>query len=81
MMNLESRSWRDIAMRASTEMDPAKLAALVEELCLEMDQVNRPSIPLLLTVCSKPIRAIPLPLTPNFTELAPIDAICRELCC
>jgi len=81
MMNLERGSWRDIAMRASTEMDPEKLAALVEELCLEMDQVGRPAVPLLLTVCSKPIRTIPPPLTPNFTELAAIDPLCRELCC
>ena len=76
-MNLESGAWRDIAMRASTEMDPKKLAALVEELCLEMDQVDRPAIPRPLTVC---VVNPSVPLTPNFTELAAIDALCRELC-
>jgi len=62
---LESGALREIAMRASTEMDPEKLAALVQELCLEMDRADS--------------RAIPVPLTRNTTELAAIDALCREL--
>jgi len=37
MIDLKTGAWRGIAEQASTEMDPEKLAALVERLCREMD--------------------------------------------
>ena len=45
--------WRGIAERVSTEMNPTKLLALVEELCREIDQENRAAIALSLP-CIKP---------------------------
>jgi hypothetical protein len=43
MINLERGAWRSIAAQASTEMDPIKLSALVEQLCRAMDQENQPA--------------------------------------
>jgi hypothetical protein len=43
MINLESGAWRRIAAQVSTEMNPTKLSALVEQLCRAIDQENQPT--------------------------------------
>jgi hypothetical protein len=38
MLDPENGKWRVIAERLAVEMNPEKLAALVDELCLAMDR-------------------------------------------
>ena len=38
MINLETGAWREIAERASAEVNPAKMLVLVNELCQELDR-------------------------------------------
>jgi hypothetical protein len=40
-MNPYSEEWRTIAERASKEMNPQKLAALVNQLCCAFDELDK----------------------------------------